>query len=310
MRRYRSPNDTADYKLIEDFDPTLVHKVARLYLPILERYHRAEFLGMENIPDGPFLGVGNHTGIHFMPESFLWLCKYHADAGHRPMYTLVHDFVYRMADKLGLPLHALGILDAEKGSAYEALQEGCAVTVYPAGDRDNAKPFWERNEIDFFGHTGYVTLALNAGVPIVPVVGVGGGESVFTLASGSRIAEWTGLKKVSEDPYVADILVFSFRVACGPFSCAWTAAAHAGDGERARTNSHIGLWGGCGQRPEDRCGTERQSVAGDAGGGGPIGEGPDTCDRADREEVGQKNVLDHGGPRASVGAMGWAIPRL
>jgi 1-acyl-sn-glycerol-3-phosphate acyltransferase len=195
MRRYRSPNDTADYKLIEDFDPTLVHKVARLYLPILERYHRAEFLGMENIPDGPFLGVGNHTGIHFMPESFLWLCKYHADAGHRPMYTLVHDFVYRMADKLGLPLHALGILDAEKGSAYEALQEGCAVTVYPAGDRDNAKPFWERNEIDFFGHTGYVTLALNAGVPIVPVVGVGGGESVFTLASGSRIAEWTGLKK-------------------------------------------------------------------------------------------------------------------
>ena len=195
MIRYRSPNDTADYKLIEDFDPTLVHKVARLYLPILERYHRAEFLGMENIPDGPFLGVGNHTGIHFMPESFLWLCKYHADAGHRPMYTLVHDFVYRMADKLGLPLHALGILDAEKGSAYEALQEGCAVTVYPAGDRDNAKPFWERNEIDFFGHTGYVTLALNAGVPIVPVVGVGGGESVFTLASGSRIAEWTGLKK-------------------------------------------------------------------------------------------------------------------
>lgn len=195
MRRYRSPNDTADYKLIEDFDPTLVHKVARLYLPILERYHRAEFLGMENIPDGPFLGVGNHTGIHFMPESFLWLCKYHADARHRPMYTLVHDLVYRMADKLGLPLHALGILDAEKGSAYEALQEGCAVTVYPAGDRDNAKPFWERNEIDFFGHTGYVTLALNAGVPIVPVVGVGGGESVFTLASGSRIAEWTGLKK-------------------------------------------------------------------------------------------------------------------
>ncbi len=195
MRRYRSPNDTADYELIEDFDPTLVHKVARLYLPILERYHRAEFLGMENIPDGPFLGVGNHTGIHFMPESFLWLCKYHADAEHRPMYTLVHDFVYRMADKLGLPLHALGILDAEKGSAYEALQEGCAVTVYPAGDRDNAKPFWERNEIDFFGHTGYVTLALNAGVPIVPVVGVGGGESVFTLASGSRIAEWTGLKK-------------------------------------------------------------------------------------------------------------------
>ena len=195
MTRYKSPNDSADYRLIEDFDPTLVHKVAKWYLPILEKYYRAEFIGLENIPDGPFLGVGNHTGIHYMPESYLWLCKYHSNHEHRPMYTLVHDFVYKVAEKLCLPLHALGILDADKGSAYEALREGCAVTVYPAGDRDNAKPFYERNEIDFFGHTGYVKLALNTRVPIVPVVGVGGGESVFTLTSGSGFAEWTGLKK-------------------------------------------------------------------------------------------------------------------
>jgi 1-acyl-sn-glycerol-3-phosphate acyltransferase len=195
MTRYKSPNDSADYRLIEDFDPTLVHNVAKWYLPVLEKYYRAEFIGLDNIPDGPFLGVGNHTGIHYMPESYLWLCKYHSNHEHRPMYTLVHDFVYKVAEKLRLPLHALGILDADKGSAYEALREGCAVTVYPAGDRDNAKPFYERNEIDFFGHTGYVKLALNARVPIVPVVGVGGGESVFTLTSGSGFAEWSGLKK-------------------------------------------------------------------------------------------------------------------
>jgi 1-acyl-sn-glycerol-3-phosphate acyltransferase len=117
------------------------------------------------------------------------------------------------------------------------------VTVYPAGDRDNAKPFWERNEIDFFGHTGYVTLALNAGVPIVPVVGVGGGESVFTLTSGSRIAEWTGLKKYLKIHTWPDLLVVSVRVACGPFSCARIAAAHAGDGECVGADRHIGLWG-------------------------------------------------------------------
>lgn len=190
----RSPSPK-DFHLIEDFDPQLVHRIAKYYLPIVQKYHRAEFLGLDNIPEGPFLAAGNHTGVHFMPESFLWLSKYHSMPGNRPMYTLVHDFAYRMAEKLRLPLHALGIMDAENANALEALCEGCAVTVYPGGDRDNAKPFSQRNRIDFFGHTGYVRLALKARVPIVPVVGIGGGESVFTLTSGSWLADITGISR-------------------------------------------------------------------------------------------------------------------
>lgn len=190
----RSP-EPKDYHLIEDFNPDLVHKIAKLYLPLIEKYHRAEFLGMENIPDGSFLAAGNHTGVHFMPESLLWLAKYHSDSSRRPMYTLVHDFAYRLAEKLRIPLHALGVLDAEKSTALEALCEGCAVTVYPGGDRDNAKSYFDRNRIDFFGHTGYVRTALKARVPILPVVGVGGGESVFTLTSGSWLADITGISK-------------------------------------------------------------------------------------------------------------------
>ena len=183
------------YHLIEDFNPELVHRIAKYYLPVVEKYHRAEFLGFDNIPDGPFLAVGNHTGVHFMPESLLWLSKYHSDPSNRPMYTLVHDFAYKLASQFRIPLHTLGILDAEKNSAFEALCEGCAVTVYPGGDRDNAKPFKDRNRIDFFGHTGYVRMALKARVPILPVVGVGGGESVFTATSGSWLADVTGISK-------------------------------------------------------------------------------------------------------------------
>ncbi|MCF8257875.1 MAG: hypothetical protein K9J06_09985 [Flavobacteriales bacterium] len=192
--RSRSP-EPRDFQLIEDFNPELVHRLALWYLPVIGKYHRAEFLGLENIPDSAFLAAGNHTGVHFMPETMLWLSKYHSDASRRPMYTLVHDFAYKLAKRLRLPLHALGILDAEKNSAFEALCEGCAVTVYPGGDRDNARPFCKRNTIDFFGHTGYVKMALRARVPILPVVGVGGGESVFTLTSGSWLADITGLSR-------------------------------------------------------------------------------------------------------------------
>ena len=177
----------------EDFE--LAHKIAKGYLPILEKYHRAEFLGLENIPDTPFLAVGNHSGMHFMPESFLWLAKYHSERRQVDMFTLIHRFTHRLGESIHLPLKKMGLLEANKENAADALRQGFAVTVYPAGDRDNAKPYWERNKIDFFNHKGYIKLALDANVPILPVVGVGGGETVFTLSSGNNLANWTGLSK-------------------------------------------------------------------------------------------------------------------
>jgi 1-acyl-sn-glycerol-3-phosphate acyltransferase len=187
------PIDKDDYRLVEDYDPALGRKVAKLWLPILERYHRARFEGLDNLPDSAFLAVGNHSGVHFMPETFLWLCRYHTMPTARPMYTLVHEFMVKLGERIGFPMHAMGILDGSMESARAALRQGCSVTVYPGGDRDNSKPFCERNTIDFFGHTGYVRLALQARVPVVPVVGVGGGESVVTLSSGSAFARITGL---------------------------------------------------------------------------------------------------------------------
>ena len=177
----------------EDFD--LARKIATAYLPIISKYHRAEFLGMENIPNTPFLAVGNHSGMHFMPESLLWLSKYHSEHRQVDMFTLIHKFTHKIGEFAHLPLKKMGLLEANKENAADALRQGFAVTVYPAGDRDNAKPFWDRNKIDFFHHKGYIKLALDANVPILPIVGVGGGETVFTLASGEKLAEITGLSK-------------------------------------------------------------------------------------------------------------------
>ena len=176
-------------------DLKLAHSIAKAYLPVVSAYHRAEFIGMENIPENAFLAVGNHSGMHFMPESMLWLSKYHSEHRQVGMYTLIHRFTHHFAEMLHIPLAKLGLLEANKENAASALRQGFAITVYPAGDRDNAKPFWDRNKIDFFHHKGYIKLALDANVPIVPIVGVGGGETVFTVASGEKLAEWTGLSK-------------------------------------------------------------------------------------------------------------------
>ncbi|MCG3165089.1 MAG: hypothetical protein POELPBGB_00850 [Bacteroidia bacterium] len=182
-------------ELGKSFNAKLVSNAAKLYLPVLEKYHRARFLGLENIPETPFLGVGNHGGMHFMPESLLWLTKYHSMNPDVHMVTLIHNLSHKLGKFLKLPLSDFGLIEANPEKALQALQSGFAATVYPGSDRDNSKPFSERNRIDFFDHTGYVKLALKAQVPILPVVGIGGAETVFVASSGEKIAEATGLKK-------------------------------------------------------------------------------------------------------------------
>lgn len=180
---------------LEAFDPKLARKVAKLYLPVLETYHRAKWFGLENIPDEVFLGVGNHTGMHFMPESLLWLAKYHSGDHYIPMLTLIHHMTHHLGRMVKLPVNELGFLEARRDNALTALQSGFAVTVYPGGDRDVARTFFDRNKIDFFDHYGYVRLAIKAQVPILPIVGCGGGETLFVINNGEKIAEFTGLKR-------------------------------------------------------------------------------------------------------------------
>ncbi len=183
---------------LELFDWSMANKVARLYLPVLETYHRAKWLGLQNIPDKPFLGAGNHTGMHFMPEAMLWLSKYYSVERSVPMLTLIHHMTHHLGRLVKLPVNELGFLEAKKDNALNALKAGFAVTVYPGGDRDVARPYSDRNNINFFNHLGYVKIALKAQVPILPIVGCGGGETAFVINSGEKFAKWTGLNLLTK----------------------------------------------------------------------------------------------------------------
>jgi 1-acyl-sn-glycerol-3-phosphate acyltransferase len=60
--------------------------------------------------------------------------------------------------------------------------------VYPGGDWEVHRPSWERNQVDFAGRRGFVRLALDANVPIVPVVSVGGQETALFLSRGAWLS--------------------------------------------------------------------------------------------------------------------------
>jgi 1-acyl-sn-glycerol-3-phosphate acyltransferase len=69
------------------------------------------------------------------------------------------------------------------------------VLVYPGGHREAHRPSWESARIDLGDDPAVVRLALDAGVPIVPVVSIGGQETALFLGRGEALARRLGLDR-------------------------------------------------------------------------------------------------------------------
>lgn len=68
------------------------------------------------------------------------------------------------------------------------LDRGEKVLVYPGGDREPFRHFFDRDQICFGDRRGYVELAIRRGVPIVPVVTAGMHSSFVSLGGGHALA--------------------------------------------------------------------------------------------------------------------------
>src|SRR5829696_2456548 len=151
-------------------------------------WFRGEVRSLEQIPqEGPLLLVGNHSGGNMTPDTIVFTLAFNTFFGvERPFYQLAHSLV--LASPYGMYLRKFGTVAASHENARKALHAGAAVLVYPGGDHEVHRPITERNKIDFDGRKGFVRLALEAGVPIVPVVSIGGQETALFLSDGRRLA--------------------------------------------------------------------------------------------------------------------------
>lgn len=89
-----------------------------------------------------------------------------------------------------------GYIRVNPENAVEALRSGHLVVVFPGGDYDAMRPTVSENMIDFDGRKGYVRTAIEAGVPIVPAVSIGGQQSQFFLVRGAGLAKRLGSSHV------------------------------------------------------------------------------------------------------------------
>jgi 1-acyl-sn-glycerol-3-phosphate acyltransferase len=159
-------------------------------------YFRADVRGLGRIPaDGPVLLVGNHSGGNVPPDTFVFTLAFCSYFGvERPFYQLVHNLVALYPALRWLP--RFGTVAASPDNGRLALESGAAVLVYPGGDYEVYRPSWQRHVVDLGGRTGFVRLARETGVPIVPVASVGGQETALFLGRGQGLARLLMLDKI------------------------------------------------------------------------------------------------------------------
>ncbi len=181
---------------LDERDPDYIRERLPLLWLFASLWYRGEVRGLGNIPDsGPVLLVGNHSGGNMLPDTLVFTLAFSTYFGvERPFYQLAHNLVLTMP---GLAwLRKFGTVAASQDNARKALRSEAALLVYPGGDYEVHRPIWERNRVDFNGRRGFLRLAIEEDVPIVPVVAIGGQETALFLSRGERLAHLLALDRI------------------------------------------------------------------------------------------------------------------
>jgi 1-acyl-sn-glycerol-3-phosphate acyltransferase len=176
-------------------DPDFIRREMGWIGELLDLWFAPETTGLEHVPDGPALVVGMHNGGNLAPDMFATMVAFWRRFGpDRAAYGLAHDVVFKMP-LAGRWIQRLGAVPAHRENAAELLHRGATVLVYPGGDLDAFKPWRERHLVKFGERSGFIRTALEARVPIVPVVSVGAHETFAILSDGRGAAKLLGLKR-------------------------------------------------------------------------------------------------------------------
>ena len=160
----------------------------RFGIGFVRRYNRLSVEGDVVAPSEPTLFVANHGfGGIFDLNAVAVLSAFDRMELDRPVTSLVHRIAWTLG--VGPLLETVDAVPADADPARNALTDGRHVLVFPGGDLDAFKSHDHRNEIVFNGRSGFARLAIESGVPIVPIVTAGAGDTLYVLSDGQALAK-------------------------------------------------------------------------------------------------------------------------
>ncbi len=189
-----------DYEVDDfGFDPQITEVLIAAIEPLAEKWFRLEVRGIENIPqDGGALLVANHSGTVPLDGVITGYAvnKY----GGRNLRPLGADLVFSLPF-IGQVARKVGATLACTEDAERLLRTGELAGVWPEGFKGIGKPFAERYKLQRFGRGGFVSSAMRAQVPIVPVSIVGAEEIYPLIGNVPSLARLLGVPYLPITPF-------------------------------------------------------------------------------------------------------------
>jgi len=163
-----------------DSDTLFYRVLPRLLLEIMKKYFRLEVEGLEHVPArGAAIIIPNHSGFSGF-DALILADTVHQKARRIPRVMTHH--LWFLTKTTSIPAQKLGFIEASFKNGVSLLKRNNIVILFPEGENGNFKPSSKMYQLQEFKR-GFVRMALEAQVPIIPVIIIGAEESNINLSS-------------------------------------------------------------------------------------------------------------------------------
>lgn len=190
-RLKRLPNKLNEYNYDAwGFHPEMAQYGLQICVWLYRYYWRTEVYGIEKVPTGRVLMIGNHSGQLPMDGLNIAAAMFMDAEPPRLVRTMIErwfgnmpilsTFVARQGQILGDPQNCIKLLENDE-----------CVLVFPEGARGSGKLWYDRYQLVDFG-LGFMRIALKTKTPIVPISIIGGEEQMPAFYNMKTLAKLIG----------------------------------------------------------------------------------------------------------------------
>ena len=173
------------------FDPKLA-RLAMLPMALVYRYYlRVEARGIERVPEGRVLLIGNHAGNTFAWDGAMLATALFLEGEPPRMVRGMGEYFLSTIPFFNVAMQRMGSVVGTPHNCAQLLANGEAIMAFPEGARGFVKRFRRRYQLQRFG-LGFMRLALETETPIVPIGIVGSEEQSPALLDVPSLGRLVG----------------------------------------------------------------------------------------------------------------------
>lgn len=173
------------------FSPEFLVWVVPLVAWLYRRYFRVEAIDVDNVPDGPVLLIANHSGQLPIDGMMIVMSVLLDRSEPRSVRSMVERFVPTLPIVSWFFARA-GQIVGTRDNFRRLVAQGEAILVFPEGVRGINKTYDKAYQLQGFG-LGFMRLALENNLPIVPVSVVGAEEQAPSLYDFKALGKMLGM---------------------------------------------------------------------------------------------------------------------